>query len=147
MKHTLFVKTTASPITTMKRVHYALVNITFYYLDKLRTCYINWIHFVSPMNTWTVFIPCSSYASMEKLWQTLEMCLTMCKEQSTLTRETEEWTKCRTLQKRGSWDKSLDSILWVLFKRTNQGRPVVQCLQKEMKKPKRQNLNWNYKKM
>ena len=26
----------------------------------------------------------------------------MCREQSPLTKETEEWTKCRVLQKRGS---------------------------------------------
>ena len=53
-KHTtnsLFVKTTASPITTLRRVLYPLVNITLYYLEKLRNCYINWIHFVSPINT------------------------------------------------------------------------------------------------
>ena len=37
---------------------------------------------------------------MEKLLQRVEMCLTMCREQSPLTRESEEWTKCRVLQKR-----------------------------------------------
>ena len=45
------------------------------------------------------------------------MCLTMCTEQSPLTKETEEWTKCRVLQKRGSWEKSLNNILWVLSKK------------------------------
>ena len=104
-KHTkisLFVKTTASPITTRRRVFYPLVNITLYYLAKLRICYINWIHFVSLINTWTVFIPCSSTDSAEKLLQRVETCLTMCREQSPLTKEIEEWTKCRVLQKRGS---------------------------------------------
>ena len=47
-KNLLFVKTTASPITTIRRVLYPLVNITLYYLEKLRNCYINGIHFVSP---------------------------------------------------------------------------------------------------
>ena len=61
-----------------------------------------WIHFVSPINTWTVFIPCSSTDSAEKFLQRVEMCLTMCREQLPLTKETEEWTKCRVLQKRGS---------------------------------------------
>ena len=65
----------------------------------MRNCYINWIHFVSPMNTWTVFIPCSSTDSVGKLFQRVEMCLTMCREQSLLTKETEEWTKCRVLEK------------------------------------------------
>ena len=101
-KNTLFVKRTASPITTIGRVFYPLVNTTLYYLEKLRNCYINWIHFVSPINTWTVFIPSSSTDSAEQLLQRVEMCLTMCREQSPLTKETEEWTKCRVLQKRGS---------------------------------------------
>ena len=40
------------------------------------------------MNTWTAFIPCSSTDSAEKPLQRLEMCLTMCREQSHLTKET-----------------------------------------------------------
>ena len=101
-KKTLFVKTTASPITTTRRVLYMLVNIILYYLQELRNCYINSIHFVPPINTWTVFILCSSTASMEKLLQRVELSLTMCREQSPLTKETEEWKKCRVLQKRCS---------------------------------------------
>ena len=89
-KNTLFVKTTASPITMIRHVFYPLVNITLYYLEKLRNCYKNWIHFVSPINTWTVFIPCSSTDSAEKSLQRVEMCLTMCRQQSPLTKETEE---------------------------------------------------------
>ena len=34
MKNTSFVKSTASPITTTRRVFYPLVNITLYYLEK-----------------------------------------------------------------------------------------------------------------
>ena len=138
----MFVKTTALPITTIRSPLYPLVNITLYYSEKLRNCYINWIHFVSPIKTWTVFIPCSSTDSAEELLQRVEMCLQMCREQSLLTKETEEWTKCRVLQKRGSWEKCLNNILWVLSKRTNLCRPVVRCLQKELEKPKRLNLNW-----
>ena len=37
---------------------YPLANITLYCVEKLRNCYIYWIHFVSPINTWTVYIPC-----------------------------------------------------------------------------------------
>ncbi len=102
MKNILFVKTTASPITTIRPVLYPLVNITLYYMEKLRNCYINWIHFVSPINTWTVFIPCSGTDSAEKLMQKVEVGLKMCRELSPLTKETEEWTKCRILQKIGS---------------------------------------------
>ena len=85
-----------------KTCFYPIADITLYYLEKLRSCYINWIHFVSPINTWTVYIPCSSTASVGKLLQRVEMCLTMCREQSPLTKETEGWTKCRVLQKRDS---------------------------------------------
>ena len=58
--------------------------------------------FCSPINTWTVSILCSSTVSAEKFLQRVEMRLTMCREQSLLTKEREEWTKCRVLQKRGS---------------------------------------------
>ena len=90
MKLTLVVRTTASPITTIRRVLYPRVNITLYYFEKLRNCCIN---FVSTINAWTVFIPCSSTASMEELKQRVELCLTMCTEQSPLaplTKETDE---------------------------------------------------------
>ena len=99
-KNTLFVQTTASPITTTRRVLSPLVNITLYYWEKLRNCYINWILFGSPINTWTVFIPCSITDSAEKSLQRVEMCLTMCRVQSRLTKETEEWTKCEYCKKR-----------------------------------------------
>ena len=102
MKKTLFVKTTASPITTKRRVLYPLVNNTLYYLEKLRICYKNLILFVSPINTWTAFIPCSNTDSAEKSLEIVVMCLTRCREQSHFTKETEEWTKGRLLRKRGS---------------------------------------------
>ena len=70
-----------------------------------------WIHFVSPINTWTVYIHCSSTGSMQKLLQGVEMCLTMCRVQPTLTKETEGWTKCRVLQKRDAREKGLNNIL------------------------------------
>ena len=51
-------------------------------------------------------------------------------------------TECRALQKRDSCGKNLKSIYSAPSKRQEQRRPVVQCLQKELKK-KRLNLNWN----
>ena len=110
-KNTLLVKATASPITKLRRVFYPLVNITLYYLEKLRNCYKNCIHSVSPINTLTVFLPCSKTASLVKFLQRVEMCLTMCREQSLLNKETEERTNCRVLQKKGLLRKSLNSIL------------------------------------
>ena len=56
---------------------------------------------------------CSTYPQVDCLYtlfkyrysgkitaQRMEMRLTMCREQSLLTKETEEWTKCRILQKK-----------------------------------------------
>ena len=70
-------------------------------LGELEELLQNLVTFSSPMNTWTVYIPCLFTASMEKLLQGVEMCLLMCREQSLLTKET-GWTKCRVLQKRNS---------------------------------------------
>ena len=39
------------------------------------------------------------YRFSGKIISSVAMCLTMCREQSPLTKETEEWTKCRVLQK------------------------------------------------
>ena len=38
----------------------------------------------------------------KNIGKSVEMCLTICREQSPLTKETEEWTKCLVLQKRSS---------------------------------------------
>ena len=51
------------------------------------------------------------YRFSGKLMQRVETCLTMCREQFPFTKETEEWTKCCVLQKRGSGEKNLNSIL------------------------------------
>ena len=64
----------------------------------------------------TRHISCSSTTAMRKLLQSVELCLTMCEGQSPLTKETEAWTKCRELQKRESWEKSLNNMQWVLSK-------------------------------
>ena len=100
MKITLSVKTSASPITSIRPVLYPLVKITLYYVEKMRNCYIKFVHFVSPINTWTDFIPYSSTDSAEKILLRVEICLTMWTEQSPLIKETEDWTKCRVSQKR-----------------------------------------------
>ena len=46
-------------------------------------------------------------------------------------------------KKRDSWGKSTKDICSAPFKRQKQRRPVVQCLQKKLKKLKRLNLNSN----
>ena len=80
MKKTMFVKTIASPITTTTCVFYPLVKIVLDYLDKLRSWYANWIQFVSPINKWPVFIPCSGTGSTEKKYFKGWKCVSQCAE-------------------------------------------------------------------
>ena len=49
-----------------------------------------------------------------------------------------------SIAKKDSWGKSTKNIFLAPFKRKQQRRPVVQCLQKELKKLKRLHLNSNY---
>ena len=85
MKNTLFVQTTASPITTKGRVFYPLVNILLYYLETLKSYERNWIRFASPINTWIVCIHYSIIDSVEKfLLQRVDKGLITCSEQLTL---------------------------------------------------------------
>ena len=85
-----------------KTYFYRLVNIILYYLETFKSYERSWIHFVSPINTWTVCIHYSSIDSVEKLLQRVDKCLIMCKEQLTLITETGDWTECRALPKRDS---------------------------------------------
>ena len=107
MKKTLSVKTIASSNTTIRRVLHQLANITLYYLEKLRNCYINWIHFVSAMNTWTVFIPCSSSNSVEKMMQKTKMCLIMCREPSLLTKKNRGVDKMPSIARKEALEKNV----------------------------------------
>ena len=104
----------------------------------------SWIHFASPINTWTVSINYSSADSVERLLQRVDKCLITCNEQLTLITKTRGQTECRALQKRDSRGKSTKNICSAPFRRQKQRRPVDQCLQKELKKLKRLNLNSNY---
>ena len=97
----------------------------FLLFGEMRSCYINWIHFVSSINTSTVCIPCSNNDSAKKILHRVQLCLKMYKVRSHLNMETEKWTKCRVLQKRDSREKSWNIFFWVPSERTNQRRPVV----------------------
>ena len=111
MKNTLIVKTTASPITTTRRVFYPLVNVLLYYLEKLKSCYINLIYFVSYINTWSVYIPCWSTNSGEKLLQ--KSANVFGNEQRAICfnqRNRGVDTKLRVLKKRGSLEKNINSV-------------------------------------
>ena len=84
-----------------KMQFYPLANFVLYYLENLRNCYINWIHFASLFNAWTVFTPCSTTDSAEKLLQRVDKCLITCNEQLTSITETREWTEGQAFQRRG----------------------------------------------
>ena len=102
MKNTLFVKTTESPITTIRRVFYPLVKIILYYLETFRSYERSWIHFASSIYTWTVSIHYSSTGSVESFLQRVDKHLIRCNEQLTSITETRGWTECRALQNRDS---------------------------------------------
>ena len=141
-KNTMFVQTTASRITTIRRVSNPLVNVILYYLETLKSSWRIWIHFVSPIITWTVCIHYPSIDSVEKLLQRVDKRLITCNEQLTLITETRELTEYRALQKIDSWGKISKSISSAPFKRQKQCKPVAQCLQKQPKRLKRLNFNW-----
>ena len=85
-----------------QKVFYHLVNMILYYLETFKSYQRTWIHFASPIRTWTVCIHFSSIHSVEKLLQRVVKCLITCNEQMTLITETREGTECRALQKRYS---------------------------------------------
>ena len=68
-------------------------------------------HSVSHINTWTVSLQYSSTDSGKKMLPGWGMCLVMCKEQSNLTKETREWTKCPALQERLLRKKNKNHLL------------------------------------
>ena len=119
MKNLLFVKTTASPTATKRRVFYPLLNIILYYMEMFRSYQRSWRHFASPINTWTVCIHFSSIDSVEKLLQKVDKCLITSNEQLTLITETREWTECRALQKRDSGGKSTKRLVQLRSKNKN----------------------------
>ena len=98
MKNTLFVGTTASPITTTTCVFHPFVTIIIYYLERLKSYKRSWINFASPINTWIVCIHYSSVDSVENLMQRVDKRLITCNEQLIFITETGELTGCRALR-------------------------------------------------
>ena len=97
MENTLFLPTTASPITTTRPEIFPLVKIILYYLETLKSFQRSWIHFVSPINTCTVCIHYSNINSVEKFLQRVDKCLITSNEQLTLITETMDWRESRAL--------------------------------------------------
>ena len=121
---------------TTRRDLYQLVKITLCYLEKLRNCYINWIL-------------CFSYQHVDCLYTLLKYrfngkiivksgnVLDNVQKAISFNQRKRGVDKMPSIAKRVSCEKSSNSILWVLSKKTNQHRPVVQCLQKELWKTKK----------
>ena len=84
------------------KYHFILLGKIEELLHKLDTFYFN---------TSTVYIRCSSTDLADKLLQRVDLCLTMFRGQSLLTKDTEGWTKCRVLQTTDSCEESLIIIL------------------------------------
>ena len=64
-----------------------------------------------------------------------------CRGQFFSTSKTEEGTECPASRKRGSWEKNTKNFCWAPSKRPSRRKQVDQCLQTELNKLKRLNLN------
>ena len=112
-------------------------------MEELRICYINWMHFVSSINTWTVFMLYSSTESAEKFLQIVEMCLTMCKEQSPFTKETGGVDKMPSTAKKRFLRKKFKQQFISALEKNKSTQTIGSVFAERIEKPKRLNLKWN----
>ena len=82
-----------------------------------------------------------STASVTKLLWRVDNCLIICRGQFIPISKTEGWTECPASRKRDPWGRSGKNICWAPSKRPNRRKLVDQCLQTELSKLKRLNLN------
>ena len=118
------------------RYHIILIGNIEDLLQKMDSFCFNYQHVDCP-----VWIQFSSTASMAILLSRVDNSLIICRGQFTLTSKSGEWRECPSSQKRDSWGKSTKNIRWVPSKRPNRRKLVNQCLQRELNKLKRLNLN------
>ena len=84
------------------------------------------------------------YRFSGKSLQRVQMCLAMCKEQSPLTKEIEECTKCRVLQKKALEKKVKQHLMSALQKNKPTQTSGSVFAERTEKVKKRLNLIWNY---
>ena len=113
-KNIVWAKSTALPTRMPKFPYNPIADFTFYCWVTLKSCYRNWTHSVSHMNTWTVSIHCSSVSSVQKLLSRMFKCLITSKDQSILIKETEEWTEFPASRRREFWGKVKKALIELL---------------------------------
>ena len=129
-------KRTTLPTKRSRCALYATADFIFYCWVTLKKCYRNWTHFTSNINTWTVSIHNLSVKKVELLLSGVVKYLIMCKKQSVLFNEAEEWTECpakKILLAKKYRKHSMSS-----FKRTNQRKAADQSLQEDLNKLRRE---------
>ena len=144
MKNTLLVKTSASPITTKRRVFYPFVSIILYYLELFKSYQRSWIHFVSPINTWTVCTHFSSIDSVEKLLQRVDKCLVTCNEQLTLKTRVD---RMPSIAKKRLLRKKYKKHLFISFQKTKTTQTSCSVFAERNEKVKRTKLEFELKKI
>ena len=78
-------------LTAMPRFpFYPVANISFFWSITLKSCWGNWSHCVSHIKTVFILL---RYQFSGIFFSRLVKCLKICKEQSALTKATEEWTE------------------------------------------------------
>ena len=136
MKNTLFVKTTASPITTTRRVFYPLVNIILYYfrnveelLKKLDTFCFTYQHVDCLYTLFKYRFSGKVIAKSGQVFDNVQRAVDFNQRNKGVDR-------MPSIAKKGSFGKSTKSICSAPSKRQKQRRPVVHCLQKNSKNQK-----------
>ena len=142
-KNSMFVKTTASPITTTRRVFYLLVNIILYYMEKLRNCYIYWIHFVSPINTLTVYIPCSSTDLAEKFFAKSGIVFDNVQRAIFFNQRNRGMDKMQSIAKKRLLRKNFKQHFMSALQKNKSTQTSGSVFVERIEKPKRLHLNWN----
>ena len=105
----------------------------------------SWVHFGSPINTWTVCILYTlfEYRFSGKVVAKSGQVFANMQRAVDFNHRNKGVDRMPSIAKKRLLRKSSKSIYSAPFRRQKQRRPVVQCLQKELKKSKRLNLSWN----
>ena len=121
---------------------YQIAIFLFFCWVTLKSCYRNWTHCVSHINTLTVSIHCSSIDSLEILLSRVVKSLIMCKEQPIFLKYTQLWTECPASRKRFS-RKKYRMRLFSSFQKTNSKQTSGSVFAEKKNKLRRQYMNWN----
>ena len=116
--------------------------VAFYCWVTLKSCYRNWTHRVSHINTWTVFSHSSSTESESKLLSIAVKCLIKCRAQSVLLKGTGEWTDCPPSRKKAFVEKVQKAYI-ELLQTTKSPQTNQSFFAERIEQVQRQNMSWN----